>query len=161
MLLLTRPCHVVTVVVCLFDITLGSVSNEAVVRHPAECSSVYWGRRYQDYQADDIPIVEKDGMRVRVMAGSSYGAEGPVKVCVDAACGVWRQDPHSGDVSGVVTCMYLVVAFSPTACNTVMRRVEEREGLLTQRCFVPSDAKPGDAAGRSRVRGRHIRNSSA
>jgi redox-sensitive bicupin YhaK (pirin superfamily) len=36
--------------------------------------------RYQDYQAEDIPIVEKDGVRVRVMAGSSYGAEGPVKM---------------------------------------------------------------------------------
>jgi Pirin len=36
--------------------------------------------RYQDYQASDIPIVEKDGVKVRIMAGSSYGAEGPIKV---------------------------------------------------------------------------------
>lgn len=36
--------------------------------------------RYQDYQAEDIPVVEKNGMRVRVMAGESYGAIGPIKM---------------------------------------------------------------------------------
>lgn len=34
--------------------------------------------RYQDYQASDIPAVEKDGARVRVMAGESSGATGPI-----------------------------------------------------------------------------------
>lgn len=36
--------------------------------------------RYQDYQASDIPVVDKDGVKVRVMAGESYGTEGPIKV---------------------------------------------------------------------------------
>jgi redox-sensitive bicupin YhaK (pirin superfamily) len=36
--------------------------------------------RYQDYQADEIPTVEKGGVRVRVMAGESYGAVGPIKM---------------------------------------------------------------------------------
>ena len=34
--------------------------------------------RYQDYQADDIPTVEEGGVKVRVMAGESYGASGPI-----------------------------------------------------------------------------------
>ncbi len=34
--------------------------------------------RYQDYQAKDIPVVERDGARVRVMAGESSGATGPI-----------------------------------------------------------------------------------
>lgn len=36
--------------------------------------------RYQDYQAEQIPIAEKDGTSVRVMAGTSLGAEGPIKM---------------------------------------------------------------------------------
>ena len=32
----------------------------------------------QDYQAESIPIVEADGCRVRVMAGSAQGVTGPV-----------------------------------------------------------------------------------
>ena len=71
------PCrHPVACVVNVtwrLDIYPGEIS--------CSCFSVDWSCRYQDYQADDIPIVEKDGVRVRVMAGSSYGAEGPVKVC--------------------------------------------------------------------------------
>jgi redox-sensitive bicupin YhaK (pirin superfamily) len=36
---------------------------------------------YQDYQAADIPIVTpSDGLSVRVMAGQSYGASGPIKM---------------------------------------------------------------------------------
>lgn len=34
--------------------------------------------RYQDYQANVIPTVEKDGLTVRVMAGEAHGATGPV-----------------------------------------------------------------------------------
>ncbi|CAL8465491.1 g5027 [Coccomyxa elongata] len=34
--------------------------------------------RYQDYQAKDIPVVDKDGARVRVMAGESSGVTGPI-----------------------------------------------------------------------------------
>ncbi|EIE23055.1 hypothetical protein COCSUDRAFT_36634 [Coccomyxa subellipsoidea C-169] len=34
--------------------------------------------RYQDYQAKDIPVMERDGARVRVMAGESSGATGPI-----------------------------------------------------------------------------------
>ena len=34
--------------------------------------------RYQDYQAEQIPTVEQEGARVRVMAGDSHGATGPV-----------------------------------------------------------------------------------
>lgn len=40
-------------------------------------------RRYQDYQPQDIPIVEKDGTRVRVMAGPGALGEavaGPIKM---------------------------------------------------------------------------------
>ena len=33
---------------------------------------------YQDYQAAAIPIVDKDGASVRVMAGESLGARGPL-----------------------------------------------------------------------------------
>lgn len=36
--------------------------------------------RYQDYQAKDIPVVEKDGLRIRVMAGESHGTVGPIKM---------------------------------------------------------------------------------
>ncbi len=36
--------------------------------------------RYQDYQASEIPVVEQDGLKVRVMAGESHGAVGPIKV---------------------------------------------------------------------------------
>ena len=34
--------------------------------------------RYQDYQAKDIPVVEEDGVRVRVMAGEYKGSKGPI-----------------------------------------------------------------------------------
>ena len=37
-----------------------------------------YARRYQDYQASDIPTVEDGGVKVRVMAGESYGATGPI-----------------------------------------------------------------------------------
>lgn len=36
--------------------------------------------RYQDYQSKDIPVAEKDGASVRVMAGNWGGAEGPIKL---------------------------------------------------------------------------------
>lgn len=36
--------------------------------------------RYQDYQAEQIPIPEKDGVSVRVMAGESLGETGPIKM---------------------------------------------------------------------------------
>lgn len=36
--------------------------------------------RYQDYQASEIPAVEKDGFKVRVMAGESHGVVGPIKM---------------------------------------------------------------------------------
>ncbi|CAD7702116.1 unnamed protein product [Ostreobium quekettii] len=36
--------------------------------------------RYQDYQAEEIPVVEKGGLTVRVMAGESYGATGPIQM---------------------------------------------------------------------------------
>ncbi|KAK9826662.1 hypothetical protein WJX74_008539 [Apatococcus lobatus] len=36
--------------------------------------------RYQDYQADEIPSVRKDGATVRVMAGESWGTIGPIKL---------------------------------------------------------------------------------
>ncbi|KAJ9521938.1 hypothetical protein QJQ45_024814 [Haematococcus lacustris] len=38
--------------------------------------------RYQDYQASDIPVVDRPeaGLTVRVMAGESYGAVGPIKM---------------------------------------------------------------------------------
>lgn len=38
--------------------------------------------RYQDYQASDIPVVEDAaaGSRVRVMAGSHAGTQGPIKM---------------------------------------------------------------------------------
>ncbi|KAI7838766.1 hypothetical protein COHA_007559 [Chlorella ohadii] len=36
--------------------------------------------RYQDYQAEDIPVAEKDGASVRVMAGDSMGIHGPIKL---------------------------------------------------------------------------------
>jgi hypothetical protein len=36
--------------------------------------------RYQDYQACDIPVVEREGARVRVMAGESGGARGPIEL---------------------------------------------------------------------------------
>lgn len=35
--------------------------------------------RYQDYQAKDIPIAEKEGASVRVMAGESLNVTGPIK----------------------------------------------------------------------------------
>jgi redox-sensitive bicupin YhaK (pirin superfamily) len=34
--------------------------------------------RYQDYQAKDIPVVEDNGVRVRVMAGEYKGSKGPI-----------------------------------------------------------------------------------
>ena len=34
--------------------------------------------QYQDYQASSIPIVEREGLRVRVMAGQAQGATGPI-----------------------------------------------------------------------------------
>ena len=34
--------------------------------------------RYQDYQADDIPTVQQDGISVRVMAGVYQGTKGPI-----------------------------------------------------------------------------------
>ncbi len=40
------------------------------VTDPRICSTV------QDYQADQIPTVEKDGVKVRVMAGESMGTKG-------------------------------------------------------------------------------------
>ena len=39
---------------------------------------MYVSLRYQDYQAAEIPTVEQDGAKVRVMAGDSHGATGPV-----------------------------------------------------------------------------------
>ena len=33
---------------------------------------------YQDYQAEQIKDVEEDGLKVRVMAGTYKGVEGPV-----------------------------------------------------------------------------------
>ncbi|PSC74518.1 Pirin [Micractinium conductrix] len=36
--------------------------------------------QYQDYQAKDIPSVDKDGASVRVLAGSRLGTEGPIKM---------------------------------------------------------------------------------
>lgn len=36
--------------------------------------------RYQDYQAEDIPVVEKNGIMLRVMAGESHGATGPINM---------------------------------------------------------------------------------
>lgn len=36
--------------------------------------------RYQDYQASDIPVVQEDGVRVRVMAGSHRGTIGPIEM---------------------------------------------------------------------------------
>lgn len=36
--------------------------------------------RYQDYQANEIPSVSKDGATVRVMAGESLGTTGPIKL---------------------------------------------------------------------------------
>eukprot|EP00884_Botryococcus_braunii_P015832 jgi/Botrbrau1/2932/Bobra.0026s0007.1 len=36
--------------------------------------------RYQDYKPSEIPAVEKEGLRVRVMAGSSYGVQGPIEM---------------------------------------------------------------------------------
>ena len=35
-------------------------------------------RRYQDYQASDIPIVADQGVSVRVMAGEYFGTTGPI-----------------------------------------------------------------------------------
>ena len=35
-------------------------------------------RRYQDYQAKDIPVVVDGGVTVRIMAGESYGTPGPI-----------------------------------------------------------------------------------
>ncbi|KAL4858288.1 Pirin-like protein [Chlorella vulgaris] len=37
-------------------------------------------KRYQDIQAGEIPVADKDGASVRVMAGSSLGVEGPIKM---------------------------------------------------------------------------------
>jgi hypothetical protein len=37
-------------------------------------------QRYQDIQAGEIPVADKDGASVRVMAGSSLGVEGPIKM---------------------------------------------------------------------------------
>jgi len=34
--------------------------------------------RYQDYQADEIPVYESPEVRVRVMAGTAYGHTGPI-----------------------------------------------------------------------------------
>ena len=34
--------------------------------------------RYQDYQATDIPTLQQNGARVRVMAGSHQGVAGPI-----------------------------------------------------------------------------------
>ena len=34
--------------------------------------------RYQDYQASDIPTVEQNGVKVRVMAGRHQGTTGPI-----------------------------------------------------------------------------------
>ncbi len=34
--------------------------------------------RYQDYQAEQIPVVAQDGATVRVMAGDALGQTGPV-----------------------------------------------------------------------------------
>ena len=42
--------------------------------HSGLCASI----RYQDYQAEQIPIVEQDGAKVRVMAGKSHGVTGPI-----------------------------------------------------------------------------------
>lgn len=36
--------------------------------------------RYQDYQASDIPVVERDGVSVRVMAGDSMNITGPINM---------------------------------------------------------------------------------
>lgn len=36
--------------------------------------------RYQDYKAEEIPVVKEDGMTVRVMAGESHGVTGPIKM---------------------------------------------------------------------------------
>lgn len=36
--------------------------------------------RYQDYQAKDIPVAEAEGVKVRVMAGTSLGVSGPIKM---------------------------------------------------------------------------------
>lgn len=35
--------------------------------------------RYQDVTTDSVPVVENDGVRVRVLAGQAYEAEGPIK----------------------------------------------------------------------------------
>ena len=46
---------------------------------PMGCPSSLLPRcRYQDYQAADIPTVERDGVTVRVMAGASMGTDGPI-----------------------------------------------------------------------------------
>lgn len=42
------------------------------------CSNVACMCCSQDYQAESIPIVESEGCRVRVMAGSAQGVTGPV-----------------------------------------------------------------------------------
>ena len=36
-------------------------------------------RRYQDYQASDIPVVADQGVSVRVMAGEYFGTTGPYR----------------------------------------------------------------------------------
>ncbi len=46
-----------------------------------DCPVLTWPlflRRYQDYQASDIPVVADGGVTVRVMAGEYSGATGPI-----------------------------------------------------------------------------------
>lgn len=76
------------------NITLRGLSSPSANSAFTDCSEACIGRahliflssvlpsrrRYQDYQAADIPTVDGDGASVRVMAGSRGGTTGPIKV---------------------------------------------------------------------------------
>ena len=49
-----------------------AAAGRLLTAHMCDCG------RYQDYQAKDIPVVERGGARVRVMAGESSDATGPI-----------------------------------------------------------------------------------
>jgi hypothetical protein len=66
---------------------------------------------------------------------------------------------HSGGVSGHGHSHVIGRAFQPDSVHYGDGHVAEGNGLLTQRYIVPSDAESRDAAGRSCVRGRYVRNS--
>ena len=94
------------------------------------------------------------------MAGSSHGAEGPVKVCgLQPAVVMHVRIETTAAFQGAAGSYRDCSLFT---CSMAMHWTAQMSStLLTQHYIVPADAEPGDAAGRPRFRGRYVRHPGA